>query len=486
MYELVTHDGTHARLEQRTPEVASLLASFTRMKEASRREPPPTLEQRLDRLDRLARVIKSHEDEITRAVSRDFGNRSVQETRIADVMMLLDGIRYTRKNLAGWMKPQTRDVSMTYRPARAKVHFEPLGVVGIISPWNYPVQLALGPAVAAIAAGNRVLVKPSEYTPETSELLVRLCAEAFAPEEVAVATGGPEVGEAFSYLPFDHILYTGSTAIGRKVMKAAAENLVPVTLELGGKSPAIVHESYPAEKAASRIVWGKWLNAGQTCIAPDYLLVPDSKVDAYVGAIVEKAQSFYPTILDNADYTSMIDERHYRRVLDLVEDAVEKGARRIEVKPADEVLSPESRKIPPTLLVGANDEMRVMQEEIFGPVLPIVPYEGVDEAIDYVNDHPRPLALYYFDDDKDRTAQMIQRTTSGGVAVNETLLHFGIDDLPFGGVGSSGMGAYHGREGFETFSHKRGVLYQARWNALGLLSPPYGKVVDRLLALLIR
>jgi coniferyl-aldehyde dehydrogenase len=468
--------GTHA---------VDVQAAFERMKSAYRRAPVPTYEERIERLDRLLRAVRARQDEIADVINRDFGNRSVRETKLAEVLMLLDAIKYVKKNLKSWMRPERRHVSMTYKPARAVVHRQPLGVVGVISPWNYPFQLALGPLAVALAAGNRVMIKPSEYTPGTSELLRRLCADIFDADVVSVITGGPEVGEAFSRLPFDHLVYTGSTAVGRLVMRAAAENLVPVTLELGGKSPTIVHEDYPVEKAAARIAWGKWANSGQTCIAPDYLLVPESKREAYVQALSDCAARSYPTLANNPDYTSVVNERHYRRVLGLVDDAVQKGARRVEVNPQNETLAPDSRKIAPTLLLDVRDDMKVMQEEIFGPVLPIMTYRTLDEALEYVNDHPRPLALYYFDHDRERVGRVLERTVSGGASINETMLHFGIDDMPFGGVGPSGMGAYHGREGFETFSHKKSVLYQAKWNLTGMLAPPYGERIDRMLRMLI-
>ena len=301
-----------------------------------------------------------------------------------------------------------------------------------------------------------------------------------------IVLGGADVGEAFSRLPFDHLLYTGSTHVGRQVMRAAAENLTPVTLELGGKSPTIVHAEYPVEKAAARIAWGKWTNAGQTCIAPDYVLVHESRAPALMDALRSSAERYYPTLARNPDYTAIVNDRHYERITRLVDDAVGRGARKVEINPASELLEPSARKIPPTLLTNVTDEMRVMQEEIFGPVLPVVPYTSLDDAIEYVNQRPRPLALYYFDDDSRRVEDVLERTVSGGACVNETMVHFGVDDVPFGGVGPSGMGAYHGREGFETFSHKKSVLYQAKWNATALLTPPYGERARKLVGFLLR
>jgi coniferyl-aldehyde dehydrogenase len=467
------------------PEIAGLEARFERLLAAYRREPAPAYEQRVNRLEALARALQHHQDAIADAVRADYGNRSRDETRIAEVLMPLDQIRYILKHLAEWMKPQPRSVSMTYQPARARVLHQPLGVVGIIAPWNYPVTLTVSPLAAALAAGNRVLIKPSELTPRTSELLSELFADIFEPDLVAVVTGGPEVGEAFSRLPLHHLLYTGSTHVGRKVMKAAAENLTPVTLELGGKSPTIVHESYSMRKAAGRIAWGKCANSGQTCIAPDYVLAPATRIDELVEALRERVAASYPTLRDNDDYTCIINERHDQRVRGLIEDAESKGARKVELNPAGETLDASTRKIAPTLLLDVTDDMLVMQEEIFGPVLPIVGYDQLADAIAYVNARPRPLALYYFDDDRGRARHVLEQTVSGGAAVNETVLQFGIDDMPFGGVGPSGMGSYHGFEGFETFSHKKSVLYQAKLNATAILSPPYGKLIDKMLDVLI-
>ncbi|HVW30679.1 MAG TPA: coniferyl aldehyde dehydrogenase [Polyangiaceae bacterium] len=468
------------------PQAIDLRATFERLRAATRTLAAPSYEERMDGLGRLADSVLRRQDEMVLAARSDFGNRSEYETKIAEVLMVLDGIKYMRKHLKSWMRPESRHVSMTYKPARASVHYQPLGVVGVISPWNYPFQLALAPAAAAIAAGNRVLVKPSEYTPASSETLKSILADAFDRDVASVVLGGPEVGEAFSRLPFDHLLYTGSTEVGRLVMKAAAENLVPVTLELGGKSPTILHPEYPIEKAAERIAWGKCVNAGQTCIAPDYVLVQESDVSQLTQALDATIRRYYPTLAQNPDYTAVVNPRHYERLGRLIGDAVAKGAHKIEINPAHEVLPKEGRKIAPTLLTGVNDDMRVMQEEIFGPVLPIVPYRTLDDAIAYVNARARPLALYYFDDDAKRARHVLERTVSGGACVNETLLHFGIEDMPFGGVGPSGMGAYHGKKGFLTFSHEKSVLYQAKWNATGLLAPPYGERIKKLLGFLLR
>jgi len=484
---------TQATSHERTPEAApsgphaiDLRETFERLRAATRAHPSPSYEERMEGLGRLADAVLARQGEMVAAVRRDFGNRSEYETKLAEILVALDGIKFVRQHLKAWMRPERRHVSLTYQPGRAYVLRQPLGVVGVISPWNYPFQLALAPTAAAVAAGNRVLIKPSEYTPESTETLKRILADAFDRDTVSVVTGGPEVGEAFSRLPFDHLLYTGSTEVGRLVMRAAAENLVPVTLELGGKSPTIVHADYPVERAAERIAWGKCMNAGQTCIAPDYVLVHESKARALTDAIGATVRRYYPTLAQNPDYTAVVNARHYERLGRLLVDAVAKGARKLEINPANETLPKEGRKIAPTLLTDVSDGMRVMQEEIFGPLLPIVTYRTLDDAIAYVNARPRPLALYYFDHDSRRARRLLERTVSGGACINETLLQFGVEDMPFGGVGPSGMGAYHGKKGFLTFSHEKAVFRQARWNATWLLAPPYGARITKLFGLLLR
>ncbi|MFI5308200.1 MAG: coniferyl aldehyde dehydrogenase [Polyangiales bacterium] len=467
------------------PETSTLQAAFERLKAAYRKDPMPSHEQRIAWLDALLRVVRKNRKQIADTISADFGNRSFHETQVAEIFTLITGLRHTKKHLKSWMKPKSRHVMLAMRPGSAKVCYQPLGVVGVIAPWNYPFQLAVGPVAAALAAGNRVLLKPSEYTPKTSELIARLLSEALPDDVVQVVTGGPELGASFSRLPFDHLLFTGSTHVGRIVMRAAAENLTPVTLELGGKSPAVVHESFPTARAAQRVASGKWFNAGQTCIAPDYLMVPESQLDSMVAELQKAIAHSFPTLGENRDYTSVVNDKHYARLVDLVKDAEARGARKVELNPAGESLAADGRKLVPTLLLNVNDEMRVMQEEIFGPVLPILTYRTVDEAIEYINAHPRPLALYYFDFDKARAQQVLERTVSGGATVNDTLIHFAIDDLPFGGVGPSGIGSYHGIEGFETFSHKKGVFQQAKLNAAASMGPPYAPRVDKMLDLLI-
>ncbi|HEY2356086.1 MAG TPA: coniferyl aldehyde dehydrogenase, partial [Phenylobacterium sp.] len=369
--------------------------------------------------------------------------------------------------------------------AKAEIRFQPKGVIGIISPWNFPVNLTFAPLAGVLAAGNRAMIKPSEFTPATSELMARMFAEAFAEEEIAVITGGPEVGQAFSELAFDHLIFTGATSIARHVMKAAAANLVPVTLELGGKSPVILGRSADYATSAGRIMAGKTLNAGQICLAPDYVLAPQDKVAAFVKEATAAVTAMFPTIKDNPDYTSVIAERHYQRIKGYVEDARAKGAEIVEINPAGEDFSQqEHRKIPPTLIINPTDEMKVMQEEIFGPVLPVMTYGSIDEAIGYVNAHDRPLGLYYFGADPAEETEVLSRTTSGGATVNDVIFHVAMEDLPFGGVGPSGMGSYHGVDGFREFSHRKSIYHQLKKDLgpMKALRPPYGEGVKKFLA----
>jgi coniferyl-aldehyde dehydrogenase len=470
------------------PATESLGATLTKMKERGRKNGAPTYDERIASLEKLERALVARKGAIADAISRDFGNRSKHETMVAELFITLSAIKHTKGHLREWMEVEEREVGFTFLPATVELRPQPVGVVGIISPWNYPVQLAIVPLVQVLAAGNRAMIKPSELVPETAALLHDLIAETFPEDQVTVITGGPEVGEEFSRLPFDHLVFTGSTRIGKVVMKAAAENLVPVTLELGGKSPTIVGKDFNMKTAAERILAGKLLNAGQTCIAPDYVMVPAGSRDAFVEACKEAVAKMYPTLLKNPDYTSVVNDRHFARLTGLVEDAKTRGARIVEMNPAGETLDAASgtRKLAPTLVLDPKEDMAVMQEEIFGPVLPIVTYQSLDEAIDYVNDHPRPLALYFFSHDKQATDRVLNETISGGVSINETVMHVAQDDLPFGGIGPSGMGAYHAREGFDSFTMKKPVFRQSRVNTTGLLRPPYGKLIDRMLKFLVR
>ncbi|MGA7711238.1 MAG: coniferyl aldehyde dehydrogenase, partial [Rhizomicrobium sp.] len=439
---------------------------------------PPSAEKRVEWLDRAIGLLVGNKDGITDALREDFGHRSVHATLLTDVSGSIGPLKFAKEDLRSWMRPEKRKVTpaiLGLFGARARVEFQPKGVVGIISPWNFPVQLTFGPLAGAFAAGNRVMIKPSEFTPRTSELMARLFRSAYDETEVAVFAGGPEVGAAFSKLPFDHLLFTGATSIAYHVMRAAAENLVPTTLELGGKSPVIVGRSANIDLTARRVMMGKTLNAGQICLAPDYVLVPQDRVKEFVGAVQGAVTKMFPTLKDNPDYTSIINQRHFDRLMGYLGDAKTKGAEIVEINPAREDFRQQPfHKIPPTLVLNPTDDMAIMKDEIFGPLLPVKTYAEVGEAIGYVNAHPRPLGLYYFGGDAAEEARVLTRTTSGGVSVNDVIMHVSMEDLPFGGVGPAGMGAYHGIDGFKTFSHAKAVFTQAKADITAMLRPPYG------------
>ena len=466
-------------------EADELIRRFDALRAAQAREPWPRADVRRDRLARVLAIVRDREAEFVAAIDRDFGHRSAHETRLAELHIVAASARHAMRQLRRWMAPRRVRTPLELKPGWAYVVPQPLGVAGIVSPWNYPVQLALAPAVAALAAGNRVMLKPSEVTPATSSLLAEAIAARFASDEFTVVTGGAELGAAFARLPFDHLFFTGSTAVGRLVAKAAAENLTPVTLELGGKSPAIVVAGADPARLALRLAVGKLLNAGQTCIAPDYALVPAGDVDAWVRALVDAVGTLYPDPMRGDDYTSIVDARHYERLVGLVDDARAHGARIVTI-PAGAAPDAVTRRIPPTLVVGATDAMRIMHEEIFGPLLPIEAYTTLDQAIANVARRPRPLALYVFGADRAARARLLRETIAGGVTVDDTLWHFAHEELPFGGVGASGSGAYHGEAGFFTFSHRKSVFVQPRFAAAKLLYPPYGRTFEKVLALLKR
>lgn len=452
--------------------ITALVPTSQRLREAWQAR-KPDYAQRMQDLLRLRQALKARMEEMADAIAADFGGRSRDESRIADGMTVLNDIDHLRKHLRGWMKSRRVGVGWRFLPARAQVRPLPLGVVGVIAPWNYPVNLALIPLATAIAAGNHVYLKPSEHTPRTSAFLRDLLAEVFPDDRVAVAIGGAEVGAAFAALPFDHLIFTGSTAVGRKVMAAAAPNLTPLTLELGGKSPALVCDDYPVEKAAARIATGKWFNCGQTCIAPDYVLVPAGKRDAFIQALRREVLARYGDDFANLDdYTRIINEGQYARLQGYLEDARMRGIETVTLAGAAD---PQQRLLPPTLLLEPGDDAKVMQEEIFGPLLPIKSYRTLDDAIAYINQHDRPLALYPFSRDRATVENILHNTLSGGVSVNDTLFHFAIGNLPFGGVGPSGMGAYHARAGFDGMSKQLPVLWQASHTGGDLLKPPYSK-----------
>lgn len=457
-----------------------------RQRAAFLRDGPPTLAERRAALKKLKTALLAHRTEIEDALDADFGHRSRYETTMIEVVTPMQGIDYLHRNLRRFMRPERRHVAMTFRFASARVEYQPLGVIGIVAPWNYPVALALMPLATAIAAGNRAMIKPSEFTPETSRLLSRMLGEIFSEEQVAVVTGDASVGAAFSTLPFDHLLFTGSTQVGRAVMKAAAANLVPVTLELGGKSPVIVAPGHVHDRTVSSIAFGKLANGGQTCVAPDYVMVHENEAAAFTEAYGRAVSALYPEGPDSTDYTSVINEKHFGRLNGLIEDARAKGARVVEVGQRPESARNRPHTLPPMLVLNPSGDMAVMKEEIFGPVLPVLAYREIDEAIAHVNAHPRPLALYYFGDNDANREKVLSRTTSGNVGINNTMMHYAQDDLPFGGVGASGMGAYHGFEGFRSMSHAKGVFVQGRWNAANLLRAPFGRLADAVLGLLLR
>ena len=457
---------------------AELQALLDRQREAFAVDPAPSLAVRRGRLDRLRRAVLDHREALTAALDEDFGGRSVEESATVDLLPALTGIRHARRHLRRWMRPCRRWPHPLMQPASAQVVHQPLGVVGIMVPWNYPVYLALSPLTGALAAGNRVLLKLSELTPAANAVLGSVIRQAFSAEEVAVVEGGESVSRAFAALPFDHLLFTGSTAVGRQVMAAAAAHLTPVTLELGGKSPVIVDQDADLEAAAGRIAYGKLLNAGQTCIAPDYVLCAPDRRDALVDALRRAALRLYPDPLRNPDYAAVITPRHRARLEALLNDAREQGAELVPMAEAVEN-APESGRMPPWLVLDAPASARVLEEEIFGPVLPVVTVADLEQALAYITARPRPLALYYFGHDRRRQQQVLDGSHSGGVCINDTVLHVAQDNLPFGGVGASGMGRYHGFEGFRTFSNEKAVLRKGRWNSARLVEPPYGRRIHR-------
>lgn len=434
---------------------------------------------RADRLDRAIDLLVSNRTALNEAMAEDFGHRSHDSSDLADIVPSIGALKFAKKNLNKWMKSESRSVEfpLGLLGASSRVDYQPKGVVGLISPWNFPIFLTFGPLAGIFAAGNRTIIKPSEFTEATSGLMKSLLESAFDKEEVVVFTGGPELGAEFTKLPFDHLVFTGATSIGRHVMRAAADNLVPVTLELGGKSPVILGRSADYQKAATRIMNGKTLNSGQICLAPDYVMAPKDKVAEFVDHSREAVATMFPDGLkDNPDYSSIVNQRHYDRLQGYLADARSKGAEIIDLNPKEESFEQQPHhKIAPTIVLNATDEMAVMQDEIFGPILPVKSYDGIDTAIAYVNSNDRPLGLYYFGSDKTEEQRVLSSTTSGGVTVNDVVFHCAQEDLPFGGVGPSGMGAYHGHDGFLEFSHKKAVFRQTGLELIKMLRPPYGE-----------
>ncbi len=442
-------------------------------------------EVRIDRMRRGMEAVHKHQDKIVEALNTDFSCRPREISMLTDVSASIMPFKSAMKDVRKWMKPEKRKTMfpLNLLGGKSRIEYQPLGVVGVISPWNFPVNLTFGPLADILAAGNRAMIKPSEFTPATSEVMAEIVRDAWDEKEVAIFTGGPETGAAFSGLPFDHLLFTGATSIAKHIMAAAAKNLVPVTLELGGKSPVLVSRSADLKQTASRVMLGKTMNAGQICLAPDYLMVPEESVDEVIAEISSAVSEMYPTMVNNPEYTSIINERHYQRLKENLEDAAAKGAEVISLAPEGEDFDNQggTRKIAPTIVKNPTDDMRILQEEIFGPLLPIKTYKDFSETIRYVNDNPRPLAAYYFGKDGQEERAVLDGTTSGGVCLNDVIMHIMQEDLPFGGVGPAGMGSYHGYQGFKNFSHAKSIYKQANINVakLGGMLPPYGDATEK-------
>lgn len=446
---------------------------------------------RINRLERALGMLVNNQDRIAEALCADYGHRSIHQSLLTDVAGSIQPFKYAKAHLASWLKTRSRsiDLSLSMLGAKGTVAHRPLGVVGLMSPWNFPVQLTFGPLACILAAGNRVMIKPSELTPATAELMHELFSANFDPTEISVFVGGVDVGQVFASMPFDHLLFTGNGRVGRQVMSAAAKNLVPVTLELGGKSPVVLGRGAPFKLAARRIMFGKLLNAGQICIAPDYLWVSKGQSEAFIKVATQAVHDMYPTLLSNNDYTSIINEQHYYRLHNYLEDAHAKGAQITTINPAIEDFSQQAHyKMVPAIVTNVHDSMKLMQEEIFGPILPIKEYDTVDDVIRYVNKNERPLAMYYFGNDKGEERQLVSKTLAGGICINDVIAHFGQESLPFGGIGGSGMGQYKGHDGFLNFSHKQAIFRQSRLDVAkfaGIL-PPWGTKMMGLLKRMIR
>lgn len=471
---------------QETTIEIELQAVLESQRTAFKKEGPVALETRIDRLDRCIALLVDNQQAICEAINLDFGCRSKFPTLMMDVMNSVGSLKFVKKNLKKWMKPEKRSpfMPMNFLGAKARVHYQPKGVVGIMTPWNVPVNMIFSPLADVLGAGNRAMIKPSEFTPHTSELMKKLFAQYFEETEVAVITGGPEVGAAFSSLALDHIIFTGATTIGRLVMKSAAENMVPVTLELGGKSPVIVSEQADINNVAESLISGKAMNGGQLCVSPDYCFVPQSKLEAFIKRCRDVIAEQFPTVQDNDDFVACINERHFDRVKSYIDEARERGTRIIPLCPEGEEFSDrEQHKIALHLIVDPDDDLATMQDEIFGAVLNIKPYSDLDSALDFINDRERPLALYYFGNNREEEQRVIAETISGGVSVNAVAMHVACDDLPFGGIGHSGTGNYRGFDGFRTFSHARGI-YKEGWVNMAKLAgtlPPYGDKLAKML-----
>ncbi len=445
----------------------------------------PSANERITRLKQLKSILKKNRQPLIEALKDDFSARSANETQLLELMPTIQGIDYMCRRVSNWMNPERRHLPLHLWPGKAEVTYQPLGVIGIMVPYNFPLLLSCSPLATAFASGNRAMIKMPDTTPKTSELVAEIIHNTFPSDLVKVVTGGLESSIALSKLPFDHLLFTGSTAVGKEIMKAAAENLTPVTLELGGKSPVVIDIDADLKEAATRICVGKSLHSGQSCVAPDYVYVPHNKQEGFISFYVEAFNRLYPSISSNPDYSAIINDNHFRRLDNLLKDAVQKGATAIPV--SDEIVDDGSRRFKPHLLTNVNDEMAIMDEEIFGPLLPIIGYENITETLSFIKNHEKPLALYYFGFNKGNRKKMLEQTQSGGIVFNETTIHVAVDDLPFGGIGPSGMGQYHGREGFLAFSKARPLLIKPRFNSLRPLYPPYGgKLAKMIMNYLLR
>ena len=460
--------------------MSALELQFKQLKQAFNQCPYPVLQQRQQQLKALRHAIKQHSTALCEAVSNDFGYRSSDETLLLEVMPAISGIDYHTKHLKGWLKPEKRHVHYSFMPASNRVMLQPLGVVGIIVPWNYPIYLALGPLMAAIAAGNKAMLKLSEYTPATNKVLSKICQQALG-QDAVVIEGDADIAAEFSRLPFDHLLFTGSTAVGRKVMQAAAANLTPVTLELGGKSPVLIAPDANISTIAKRILFGKTANAGQTCVAPDYVLVPAEKLELLIDELCQAFTEFYPDFASNPDYSAVINTAQYQRLMSMLERAQSGGARVINCGDStgknETAIANSERRLALQLIIGADDNSNLMEQEIFGPLLPLIPYSTLDDALHYIQQRPRPLALYIMSDDTATQQRVLQQTHVGGVCINDALVHVAQDDLPFGGIGPSGLGNYHGKEGFLRFSHQKAIHKKGRFNSGQFIYPPFNRKV---------
>lgn len=460
-------------------ELRDLSTILTDQKKAFRNAPNPSAKERIAQLSTLKSALLSHQDHLVNALNTDYGQRPKQDSLIADIMPCIVNINYTIKRLNKWMKPQRRNAGLLLTPAKVDVHYQPLGVIGIMVPWNFPVMLSIGPLITALAAGNRAMIKLSEFTPCTNQVIKEMLSSIFTEDTVACIEGEANIAAEFSSLAFDHLLFTGSTTVGRHVMRAAADNLTPITLELGGKSPVIIAPDMPIDTAVERLIFGKCLNAGQICVAPDYILCPQNDVETFIKSYQKQFQKMYGNNHESKDYANVINSTQHNRLLSWLDDATNKGAKVVSANGQE--IDRESRSLATQLVTETTDDMLIMQQEIFGPILPIISYEDISQAIEYVNERPRPLALYIMSFDEDTQQKILNQTHSGGVCINDTIFHVAADDAPFGGIGDSGMGQYHGKEGFLTFSKAKTVLTRGKLNIGKLIHPPYGGLIQRLM-----